>query len=45
MKIHFKLRYYLGKVCKFLGFCRDCRSTLNFTRHGQGVCPNCSKRF
>lgn len=41
----YKFRYYLGKICKFLGFCRDCRATLNFTKHGQGVCPKCSKRY
>ena len=41
----YRLRYYIGKVCKFLGFCRDCRATLNFTRTGQAVCPRCSHRF
>ena len=41
----YRLRYYLGKVCKLLGFCRDCGSTLNFTKNGQGICPNCRHRF
>jgi len=41
----YKLRYYLGKVFKFLGFCRDCRAALYFTKYGQGVCPRCSKRY
>ena len=41
----YRFRYYLGKVCKFLGFCRDCQAKLNFTRNGQGICCECSKRF
>lgn len=41
----YKLRYYLGKICKFLGFCRDCRSSLNYTRNGDGICPNCRKKY
>jgi len=41
----YKLRYYLGQLCKFLGFCRDCKAPLNFTKYGQGICPRCSKRY
>ncbi len=40
-----RFRYYLGKFCAALGFCWRCRCSLNFTRHGVGVCPNCSKRY
>ena len=41
----YRIRYYLGKLCKFLGFCRDCRSTLNYFRDGSAVCPNCRKKY
>lgn len=41
----YRLRYWLGKLCKLLGFCRDCRTTLNYTRSGQAVCPKCGKRY
>lgn len=41
----YRFRYYLGKFCKFLGFCRNCRVSLNFTRNGVGICPCCASRF
>jgi hypothetical protein len=40
----YRLRYYLGKACKLLGFCRDCRATLYFVK-GTGICPECRKRY
>ena len=42
--LEYRFRYYLKKACKLLGFCYRCRSTLNFTRNGTGVCPRCSLR-
>lgn len=39
------IRYYLGKICKFFGFCMKCGNRLNFTRYGTGVCPFCGKRW
>ena len=41
----YTLRYYLGKLCKLLGFCRACRSRLNYFRNGDAVCPNCRKKY
>lgn len=40
-----KLNYYMGKVYKLAGKCWNCGEYLNFTRHGQGVCPCCKKRY
>lgn len=42
-----KYRYWTGKLGKLFGFCWACDSKLNFTRNGQGVCPNinCKKRY
>jgi hypothetical protein len=42
--LEYRFRYYLKKACKLLGFCFRCRSTLNFTRNGTGVCPRCALR-
>ncbi|WP_345714919.1 hypothetical protein [Luteolibacter yonseiensis] len=45
-RIQCSLKYWLGKFCKnFLGICRACGTGLNYTRHGQGVCPKCSRRY
>lgn len=43
--LQLRAKYYLGKLCAFLGFCWRCRTALNFTRHGQGICPNCGHRY
>lgn len=41
----YRLRYYWGKLIAFFGICYRCRSFLNFTRNGQGICPCCGKRY
>jgi hypothetical protein len=42
--IRYRLRYYAKKLCKFCGFCFHCRTTLNYTRSGVGICPRCNLR-
>ena len=42
--LRYRLRYYAKKVCKFCGFCFRCRTTLNYTRSGVGICPKCGLR-
>ena len=42
---HYRIRYYLGKLCKLFGFCRACRGRLNFFRDGAAVCSNCRKKY
>ncbi len=46
LKRLFKYRcaYYWRKFCHFCGFCPSCGSQVNFTRHGQAICPACQKR-
>ena len=41
----YRIRYYLGKFCKLLGFCRDCQGKLNYLPGGYAVCSDCRKRF
>lgn len=43
-RLRYRLRYYLKRACRFLGICYACRSPLNFTRSGAGVCPACGLR-
>jgi hypothetical protein len=40
-----KWNYCMGKLYKFFGYCYNCGEPLNYTRHGQGVCPNCKRRW
>ncbi len=40
-----KWNYCMGKIYKFFGRCYNCGEELNFTRNGQGVCPNCKRRW
>lgn len=42
--LRYRLRYYLKKFCKILGFCFLCHSRLNYTRSGTGICPKCGLR-
>jgi hypothetical protein len=46
-KLIIKFNYYAGKFYKFFGICYKCGNSLNFTRHGQGICPNidCRARY
>ena len=41
----YRIRYWLGRICATLGFCRECRSRLFRTRNGQRICPCCGRRY
>lgn len=41
----YRLRYYLGKFCAFLGLCRDCWTIITrLPRNKVCVCPNCRNK-
>lgn len=42
--IEYRLRYYAKKLFGLLGFCFRCRTRLNYTRSGVGICPRCGLR-
>jgi hypothetical protein len=44
-RLRYRIRYWLGRICSFFGFCRDCRGRLIFTRRGVGICAHCGKRY
>lgn len=44
-RAYLRINYYAGKVFKFFGLCWHCWCRLNYTRNGQGICPDCAKRF
>lgn len=47
-KLQLRFRYYMGEIYKnVFGTCYKCGDRLNFTRHGQGICPNvdCRARY
>lgn len=39
---YYRLRYYWKKICNFFGFC-PCGATVNYTRNGRAICPECGK--
>jgi predicted amidophosphoribosyltransferase len=43
-RIPYRIRYWLKKLAKIAGICFRCRSNLNFTRSGIGICPKCGLR-
>lgn len=45
LTVKHRFNYYCAKVYKFFGKCYSCGEELNYTRHGQGVCPSCKKRI
>jgi hypothetical protein len=42
-KLRYKLQYWRRRFYEALGWCHRCGNALNFTRHGRGLCPWCSR--
>ena len=43
-RIPYRLRYYWRRFAHVLGRCPACWERVNYTRHGQAVCPTCGRR-
>jgi predicted amidophosphoribosyltransferase len=42
-KLTFRFRYWVRQFWLALGLCHRCKTSLNFTRHGKGICPQCGR--